>query len=213
MTPPDKKYYLDLHTHTTMFSSCSDMEPEELVDRAIELGLDGVAITEHDRRWPPKLLANIREYARSKGELIVLNGQEVRSREGCDFLVFGAHDTIECYKYSSLELAEMLFQNGIPVIGAHPLREGFSFGDDLYKIGFTALEVFNNRDGRDEEKLLALIKRKKISTIGGSDSHDWEKVGRLVTEFDSPIENEERLVETLFTGSYRAVRRSSFSQR
>jgi len=183
------------------------MEPRELVDRAIALGLDGVAVTDHDSLWTPGLVSDMKEYADSKGGLIFINGQEVRSREGCDFLVFGAGATIECYKYSNIELADMLSKSGIPVIAAHPLRDGFSFGDDLYRLDFTAIEVFNNREKKDEETLLELVKRKKINTIGGSDSHDWSRVGRIVTEFEDPVDGVEKLVESLFSGRYRAVRR------
>jgi histidinol phosphatase-like PHP family hydrolase len=37
---------IDLHVHTR-FSGDNDADPEEIVERAIERGLDGIAFTEH----------------------------------------------------------------------------------------------------------------------------------------------------------------------
>ncbi len=38
---------IDLHTHTSYSSACGRMSAEELIEAAIEAGLDGVAVTEH----------------------------------------------------------------------------------------------------------------------------------------------------------------------
>ena len=38
---------IDLHVHTNISSRCSSLMPEELVDKARELGLDAVCVTEH----------------------------------------------------------------------------------------------------------------------------------------------------------------------
>ena len=44
--------YLDLHLHTTAYSPCSSMSPDELMIAAKDAGLDGVCITEHNIVWP-----------------------------------------------------------------------------------------------------------------------------------------------------------------
>jgi len=40
---------IDLHTHTQEYSSCSHLPMEELIHRAMAVGLDGVAVTDHSR--------------------------------------------------------------------------------------------------------------------------------------------------------------------
>ncbi len=42
---------IDLHIHTTAYSPCSHMSPDELMIAAKEAGLDGICITEHNRIW------------------------------------------------------------------------------------------------------------------------------------------------------------------
>ena len=37
---------IDLHTHTSYSSACARMTAQELIEAAIEAGLDGVAVTE-----------------------------------------------------------------------------------------------------------------------------------------------------------------------
>ena len=42
---------IDLHVHSTVGSADSEIKPEALVKQAKEVGLTGVAITEHVAPW------------------------------------------------------------------------------------------------------------------------------------------------------------------
>ena len=42
---------MDIHCHTRYGSSCSYMSPEEMLQQAVQVGLDGLCITEHDIPW------------------------------------------------------------------------------------------------------------------------------------------------------------------
>ncbi|MBN1934335.1 MAG: PHP domain-containing protein, partial [Anaerolineae bacterium] len=69
---------VDLHVHTVL-SPCAEVEmiPPLIVQQALEMGLDAIAITDHN------CAANVSaviEAARDSG-LIVLPGMEVQSRE------------------------------------------------------------------------------------------------------------------------------------
>src|SRR5258708_38281132 len=75
----------DLHIHTTRHSGDSSMDPFVLIDRAQEIGLDGVVITEHDWLWTEKELDELRAAA---PRLVVLAGVEVSTRQG-HFLAYG----------------------------------------------------------------------------------------------------------------------------
>ena len=71
-------FVFDTHLHTNYYSSCSVITPEELIQQAIQVRLDGIAITEHGIRWPNEKLDGLRRLADPHG-LILINGQEVHT--------------------------------------------------------------------------------------------------------------------------------------
>ncbi|MGE3820949.1 MAG: PHP domain-containing protein, partial [Isosphaeraceae bacterium] len=81
----------DHHLHTDRHSPDSVLDPLELIDRAREVGLDGIVITEHDYQWEREELA---ELSASAEGLTILSGAEVSAREG-HFLVYGLPDLEE----------------------------------------------------------------------------------------------------------------------
>src|SRR6516162_7743877 len=81
----------DCHLHTSRYSRDSLMDPFDMVQRAVEIGLDGVVITEHDALWPERELDDLRAAAPG---LVVLAGVEVSTREG-HFLAYGVQDAGE----------------------------------------------------------------------------------------------------------------------
>ena len=74
---------IDHHMHTSRHSPDSAIDPLQLVERAGEIGLDGVVITEHDYQWEADELA---ELAAQAAPLRVFSGAEISAREG-HFLV------------------------------------------------------------------------------------------------------------------------------
>lgn len=209
-----RKYYYDLHVHTNQYSRCSNMDPVMMVDRAIEIGLDGVCITDHDQLWPEDRLEELRNYAGKKSArgLTILNGQEVRSAENCDHLVYGHSESLINGVYSVKDLENYLRGNKVPVIGAHPLRNDFSFGDMLYAVRFDALEAYNNMFSDEEEEVLNLIASLNLCTIGGSDAHNVRSLGRIVTETWQPLTSINDLVGVIFAGKCRAVENAYFPE-
>ncbi len=78
---------LDLHIHTSAYSACSHMTPDEMANSAKAAGLDGICITEHNKIWD-------RQEARSLGrkhDLPIFRGMEVTTTGG-DILVFGLEE-------------------------------------------------------------------------------------------------------------------------
>ena len=82
----------DHHIHTSRHSPDSEIDPLQLVERAREIGLDGVVITEHDYQWEADELA---ELAARAAPLRVFSGAEISAREG-HFLVYGLPSLDEC---------------------------------------------------------------------------------------------------------------------
>ena len=78
----------DLHMHTARHSPDADTDPFDLVRAAIQAGLDGIVITEHDFLWPQEELDELRAAA---PQLVILAGVEVTGRGG-DMLCYGITD-------------------------------------------------------------------------------------------------------------------------
>ena len=80
---------IDLHVHTSNHSFCSIMTAKEAISAAIQHGLDGIVITEHDFLWPERDLDCLRERYHNRIKLFA--GIEISCREG-HFLVYGLEE-------------------------------------------------------------------------------------------------------------------------
>ena len=45
---------VDLHIHTYPRSQCSNIRPQEMMQEAQRIGLDGLCLTEHQVLWDPE---------------------------------------------------------------------------------------------------------------------------------------------------------------
>jgi hypothetical protein len=193
---------IDIHIHTEVGSPCSSLTVKELIQRAIELGLDGVCITEHNTFYG---VEDAKQAGRKKG-LLVLGGMEVRCKEG-DFVVFARDGLLEIeedLKNRTPKVKELITfiheRNGV-IFPVHPYRVGApSIRDGIYKIeGFDGIEVLNGNSSQ-EENSLALLAAKRLGLIGlgGSDAHSLEQVGVYTTVFeDLEIRNEQDLIDAI----------------
>src|SRR3972149_2451684 len=97
---------IDLHAHSRSLSWDSDLDADELVERARAAGLDGLCLTEHDYFWDA---AELRALGR-RHDFLVLPGVEINTEDG-HFLCFG----IDRYVYGmhrSRELAAHVARAG-----------------------------------------------------------------------------------------------------
>lgn len=212
---------IDLHTHTSHSSPCGHMTAEELIEAAIEAGLDGVAVTEHLVIGGAKIA---QEVGRHKYGFPVFCGVEAKATIFGDVLVFGCHRDFEP-SIPWLVLRRIVSEAGGVLIPAHPFRrwdrhslwnyledQGLSLNGRLAKMAFvqglTAIEVCNdgckaeeNAEAADLARVLAL------PGVGGSDAHIATNVGRAATWFPGEIVTDAELVAALKQGGYRAVDR------
>ncbi len=206
---------IDLHAHTWPRSHDSVLNPEDLVVRAKQAGLDAICFTEHDTVWDHAAI----EELRAKHNFLVLAGVEISTDDGhilvfgIDRYVFGMHRSRELASYA--ETAE-----GV-MVAAHPYRRQmpwFSRNDDEYNTALdkarrnpayqyvTALETVNGR-GSDKENEFSrrLQELMNLPGTGGTDSHAISDIGRCATEFDREIHDERELIAELKAGRHRAV--------
>ncbi len=190
---------LDLHLHTSRHSPDSLMHPHLMLDRAREIGLDGVVITEHDWLWTEAELDELRAAA---PDLVVLAGIEVSAREG-HFLVYGATDPFALPRGIGVAaLCREAHRQGGAVVAAHPYRWGQPFDAILaeQRPELDGLEMMsNNMDADCRRRAVAVQARLRVAALGNSDAHRVETLGVCYTEFAAPVRDARDLVEALRT--------------
>jgi len=208
---------IDLHTHTSYGSSCSYMDPDQLVIRAKSVGLDGVCITEHDQLWDEDAIARLGR----KHDFLVIGGVEVGTDCG-HILVFGLHRSVK-HVYYVQDLHDMVAEAGGAMIMAHPFRyepelvAAFSSSKngwpamesvcsrEVFQL-VDALEIYNGRSGFHEKRLTSLVaERRRLSGTGGSDAHAGLEVGACYSVFEETIRDEKDLIVQLKKGTYHGV--------
>ena len=200
---------IDLHTHTYPRSQCSSLDPLDLVREAARLQLDGICLTEHQVLWQPDEVA---ELARET-QVMIFRGNEFTTNQG-DILVFGYEEDIK-ELLTIEELRDEVVAAGGFMIAAHPFRGFKTFGIGQLQMTveqacsrkvFDFVDAIEIRNGKlsDQENDMAARVAARVGLPGtaGSDAHRLDEVGKWVTDFERPIENEQELVEELRAGRF-----------
>lgn len=193
---------IDLHIHTNKYSSCSMLDPRAMVYQAYMMGLDGIAIIEHNKTWIHSEIKSLKERTHVE-DFVILAGQEVHCYNGDtegDIIIFGCEDTIK--KKSPVEVViEFVHSRGGIVIAAHPYRPFNGFGDYSCKLPIDGIEVYStNHDEEGNQRAYEMWKKSSIFGIGGSDAHELERIGKYLTVFKDRVDNEMELIEKLKSG-------------
>lgn len=198
---------IDLHAHTWPRSHDSVLNPDDLIVRAKQAGLDAIVFTEHDTVWDHKSI----EELRAKHNFLVLAGVEISTDDGhilafgIDKYVFGMH--------RSRELASYTERAAGALVAAHPYRRQmpwFSRSDEEYQGALEkasrnpayqyvqALEELNGR-GSDKENEFSrkLCEMMALPGTAGTDSHAVSDVGKCATYFEREVHDERELIVEL----------------
>jgi len=181
------------------------LSPYTLISRAEEIGLDGIAITEHDHIWSANEIDRLKQETGT--DLLLLRGQEVSSDYG-HVLIFGYHEPLD--QYNLHEIVKKVHTSGGIVIPSHPFRYGNtdkSFEELKEELSlFDAIEALNgNQDDFQNQFGLRVMEQLKIPGIGGSDAHSPRMIGRYVTEFYNSIRDESDLIREIKAGRCRPL--------
>lgn len=173
---------LDLHVHSR-YSPDSDSSIDAIVLRAHEVGLDGIAITDHNTvkgsLEAEKVVKDLNL------DLIIIPGMELSTKEG-HLLVLGIRDELP----SGLSIGEaikMAREKGATIIVPHPfqvLRNGVGV---LKGKNIDAIESFNSKFifGISNFVAKTVAKKRQMGETGGSDSHKVETIGYGYTIVDA----------------------------
>jgi predicted metal-dependent phosphoesterase TrpH len=206
---------IDLHCHTFPLSDDSFLSPDQLIERAKAVGLDGVCLTEHDALWePPK----VRDLAR-RHNFLVIPAIELNTEDG-HVLVFGLNRRVDGM-HSVAQLAQLVAEAGGAMIAPHPYRRLTSLlrmDDDFWTMALEqaaahpafrhvcAVEAINGRAAHDENLFSwQLCARLGLPAVAGSDAHEPSDIGTCATRFQRPIADVEDLVRELKAGRFHAV--------
>ena len=192
---------LDLHIHSRR-SPDGCMSMSEIVARAKEAGLNGVAVCDHDL-----VLTDPPETA----DFLVIPGVEVSTEYGhlLGLFVTGPVDTRDFR-----QAAERIHQQGGLAVLAHP----FQRHSDLARLEpvlplLDGVEVWNSRADRKNPRANAmageLARSCGLRPFGGSDAHLPQEIGNGVTVVEVEALTMEAVKAALFAGQARTAGRRS----
>lgn len=174
---------IDLHTHSGASFDGRDTV-ELLLEQAAAVGLDGIAITDHDE------ISGTREAMELAPEydLIAIPGMEVSSADG-HVLSLGVDELIPA-GLSFAETVRQIREHGGLAVVPHPYQESRSgvlaniSRDELATAD--AIEVYNSRllTGRSNRQARRFATYRGLPMTAGSDAHVCEMVGQAVTKVD-----------------------------
>jgi predicted metal-dependent phosphoesterase TrpH len=197
------KTKIDLHVHSRN-SGDNDADPEETVGRAIELGLDGIAFTEHYSYEASEPAERLRE--KYRGAIMIFRGVEFSAAEG-HCLVFGADTDKLAIKYAPFaDVVRAVAEAGGVVVPSHPYRGANSLGELITRVpGICGVEGYNGCNMHAmNAKAIEAAGMLKLPYTGGSDAHLPREVGSCYTEFDGPVMYD-TFVACLRAGRFRGV--------
>ena len=193
---------LDLHVHST-HSRDGTASPKDIVHRCRQLGMSGLAITDHNA-----IAGSLAAHALGRAEgLLVVTGVEVSSSEG-HVLAYGVTELIP-RGLTAAETVERIGAAGGIAVAAHPRRFPSGVGLDVAeRVRFDALEVLNGGSSAWANKAaLRLAQGMGRPQTGGSDSHRLCEVGRSYTEVEGAF-TEDQVLEAIRKGLSRPGGRS-----
>ena len=191
--PRDHLLRIDMHVHTHASWDCLS-DPGKVLDRALDRGLDRIAITDHNRLWAAREMA-LRHPDR------IIPGEEVKTAEGIDVIGLYLHEEIPKGTPGREVCARVREQGGLVYL-PHPYARGKGgsgrYAEELAEHA-DIIEVFNARlhDGALNQAAADLAERRKLPGGGGSDAHSLWEVGRACVELPDHPNRPDAFLEAL----------------
>ncbi len=166
-----------VHAHTKhSFDSLTG--PEALARHAAELGVDVLAVTDHDT-WRGSVEA--REAASRLGlPLTVILASEINTRQGD---VIGLFLKRDLHEEDAPALCDAIHADGGLVLLPHPYK--WHRLDEPLLARVDLVEVYNGRTGRaDNTRALELARARNLPELVGPDAHLLHELGLARVEFE-----------------------------
>jgi len=212
---------LDMHSHTVA-SDDSKATAEQYMKwiqhlRDTGYRIDGVVFTEH-RQFDFSI--DYTDLSHRYG-VVILKAAELDTNIG-HMLVYGISKKLfnevdfTDVQMDGLSLIKTAKSLGAIAVPAHPGRRRIGLFDydisDHILEELEVLEILNGASAATENhKAFSMMSDYSWGGTGGSDAHLTSAIGKCLTHFDFPINNEESLVTQLRCGKYEAVALSKTS--
>lgn len=183
----------DLHLHSGA-SYDAEGSVDEILEHAEEVGLDVLAVTDHDQIQASLDAADLSE----DYEVSAIPGVEVTTSDG-HLLAWNVTEVPERGMPVEATVEEVRALGGVACI-PHPfqrLRHGVGGVEDC-----DAVEVYNSRllTGMSNRKAGRFARRRDLPTVAGSDAHIVDMVGQAYTVVDSEDDSPEDVMEAVKDG-------------
>jgi len=203
---------IDLHVHSNHTRGCN-LAVRDVVRRAREAGLDGVAITDLNTL---DALPEVRAAAQEEG-FLALCGVEVTTDRGhylCFFpdpsrvpapaQIFGS-----ATPWPVREVLAKVRELGGVAVAAHPYDKTIErpSGDAIFTLdGLAAIEGLNaSRRGPTNDLAIEAADHMNLPCTGASGAHELADIGKAATLFRGPVATEADVVEQLKAGTVFSV--------
>jgi predicted metal-dependent phosphoesterase TrpH len=191
---------IDLHVHTRARSPCARSSTDEMIRAAVDRGLDGLVIADHDRLVPTEELAYLNaKYAPFR----IFGGVEVTTH-GEHVLVLGVRDeALEDRWWAYPDLYAFVRARGGFLALAHPFRFNRSRLEvDVERFPPNALEVYsNNTPRRAERRIRRMAAHLDVLLLSNSDAHHRSDIGAYYNVLRREPRDIEALVRMLKEGA------------
>jgi predicted metal-dependent phosphoesterase TrpH len=190
---------VELHTHSAL--SYDGRDPVDLLlEQAEAVGLDALAVTDHD-----EIDASLEAAAKAQEyDLVGIPGMEVSSSAG-HVLALGVEELIPAgltfeetldriHDLGGIAVVPHPFQKSRHGVAPHISRETLASAD--------AIEVYNSRlfTGRSNRQAERFAEDHDLPMTAGSDAHIAEMVGQAVTEVDAYHPSAEAILDAIQEG-------------
>ena len=190
---------VELHCHSALSHDGRD-PVDMLLEQAAAIGLDAIAVTDHDEIAASIDAANVAE----QYGLVGIVGMEVTSAAG-HILALGIEEAVPSGLSYDETLERIHEQGGIAVV-PHPFqssRHGVAahISDDQLASA-DAIEVYNSRllTGRANRQAERFATAHGVPKTAGSDAHISEMVGQAVTEVGADDHSVEAILDAICEG-------------
>lgn len=196
---------IDTHIHENKYSFDSFIDLKEGIDTAKLMGLDGICITNHDNN---DLRNELGDFTKING-LLVIVGAEILTHQG-DILVFGLKDIPKEMLHAE-ELLRLVKKHKGVAIAAHPFRNNNrGLENHLHEVAdlLDGVESFNGSTySYHNLYAYATATQLGIPSLGASDAHVLDKIGKYATKFYDTIRDDKDFIEAIKSKNFHPVMR------
>jgi predicted metal-dependent phosphoesterase TrpH len=188
---------VDLHVHSC-YSQDSLITPEELVFYAKKNGMDGIAVTDHDRLDSAIKIAK-------ESEFLIIPGMEITSSDG-HIVALRISEPIP-KGLSADETVERIHEAGGLAVACHPIAFFKKSLGRHVSSKFDAIEVANASAfpfGLSVKTARQFALSLGIAQVGGTDAHYGPQIGYAYTLLDSELKVD-RVIDAIANGKCMSV--------